>query len=176
MPMAPSANISASQTVLRELICMRTLRALSEVNRLHFEIILQTFDAAFSSNTGLLESAERHFVIDDQSIHRHAARTHAARDLISNAARALATARSISPGVPSGNVMISSSVTGEMTDKRSFPRGGVHLPSTKTHSGAWIESVGCSIGGFLREVVCLRLGTLSHSFRFEASASSMSSS
>src|SRR5712671_2297646 len=168
MPMAPSANISASQTVLRELICMRTLRTLSEVNRLHFEIILQTFDAAFSSNTGLLESAERHFVIDDQSIHRHAARTHAARDL--------ATARSISPGVPSGNVMISSSVTGEMTDKRSFPRGGVHLPSTKTHSGAWIESVGNSIGGFLREVVCLRLGTLSHSFRFEASASSMSSS
>src|SRR6187399_1013067 len=68
---------------------MRTLilvpgsfQALSKVNGLYFEIVLKTFNAAFSSDTGLLESAKRHLVVDDQSVDGNAARTHAASDLI----------------------------------------------------------------------------------------------
>src|SRR3954469_4403115 len=82
---------------------------------------------------------------------------------VSNAARAAAIARSISSGVPSGNVMITSSVTGEITESRSFPRGVVHLPSTKTHSGAWIESVGWAIESLLYEIFYLRFRTLTQS-------------
>jgi hypothetical protein len=61
--------------------------------------------------------------------------------------------------------MISSSVTGEMTDSLSFPLDGVHLPSTKIHSGAWIESVGWAIDSLLYEIVYRRMGTLAHSTR-----------
>jgi len=43
--------------------------------------------------------------------------------LESNASRALATARSISSGVPSGKVMRVPSITGEMTERFSLPRG-----------------------------------------------------
>jgi hypothetical protein len=48
----------------------------------------------------------------------------------------------MSSGVPSGNVMITSSVTGEMTESFSLPLGEAHSPFTKTESAAWIEIVG----------------------------------
>lgn len=47
-----------------------------EVHRLDFEVGIKSFKAAFATETGLLETTEWHFCIDDESIYRQASGAH----------------------------------------------------------------------------------------------------
>ena len=61
----------------------------------------------------------------------------------SNASRAAATARSMSPSFASAKVSTTSSVDGETTGSVSAVVGSTHSPPTKSECGCAIESVGC---------------------------------
>src|SRR5215467_925296 len=47
----------------------------SHVDGFSLEIVLQALDSTLSAYTGLFESTERHFVIHDHAVDRHATRT-----------------------------------------------------------------------------------------------------